>query len=85
MINRMAKEIRDEMTTAKAGCYRLEKLPKSATVKSIAMIIEALSVSTEDSHPLWEKVFETKLYRDNSPEYCHILAHICRTRNLEKV
>lgn len=75
----LAKEVKAEMTTSKAGCYRLNKLPRSATNKVVAQLIKALSCK-KDSSDAWQEVFKSKLYIDNSADYCCILAHICTAK-----
>lgn len=75
----LAKEVKSEMTTSKAGCYRLEKLPKSATNKVVAQLIKALSCKKESSDA-WQEVFRSTLYEKDSADYCCILSHICVTK-----
>ena len=77
---KLAKEIKAEMLTSKAGCYRLEKLPRTMTDKNVAQLLYALEKSTDEHREEWKKVFETSLYKKNGAEYCHVLAHVCRTR-----
>ena len=72
----LAKEVKSEMTTSKAGCYRLSKLPRSATNKVVAQLIKALSCK-KDNSDAWQEVYESKLYKKDSADYCCILSHIC--------
>lgn len=66
---RKARFIKQIMTTPEAGCYRLERLPKSATLKAIDDIYRAMTGGGD-----WAKVRESRLYQENGSAYCHILA-----------
>lgn len=75
----IAKKIRAEMLTKEASCYRLDMLPKTATVQSIAKLIYAMQQSTDEEREYWQDVFKTPLYIKDGSAYCCILAHIYRT------
>ena len=83
----LAKQIRKEMTTPAAGVYQLQRLPKCATIETIANIVEALHIgNTYISKPipdrvlkrknaLWYTIYQSKLYIDEGAAYTHISAH----------
>jgi len=66
----LARQIRNDMTTQESGCYRLKKLPKTATINNIIKIIEAMSGES------WNEVFNTLLYINDGSAYCNIIAHM---------
>ena len=63
-----AKYIKSIMKTSAAGCYRLDVLPRAATIKAIKDILIALGGGS------WDPVFESELYKKYGCEYCNILA-----------
>ena len=67
-LNNVAKHIKSIMKTSAAGCYRLDVLPRAATIKAIKDILIALGGGS------WDPVFESELYKKYGCAYCNILA-----------